>query len=557
LARFRRDEGGSIIVLSLFLFIAMLAFAGLAIDFMRVESTRIRLQSTADRAVLAAASLDQTRPPREVVEDYFEKAGLGEYLGNVSVTETKAFDTVSFRSVTATVGASLKPIFLGFAGLGDDLPIIATSAAEEGISELEISLVLDVSGSMGSRASSGSTKIAELREAAKDFVYHMQCNSNARRDSGEACEVEEGRVSISIVPYSEQVNAGPFLTEAFNVTDEHHASNCVTFDAADFDTTAVSGDTVLKRTGHFDARSSNQWRSSKATCPTDGWREITPFMEDYTEVYTAIDALSTGGNTSIDVGMKWGTMLLDPAAQSVVTSLTTTPVGEGSTETVIDPIFNGRPYAYDRGYNMKVIVLMTDGENTTQYYLKDAYRQGESAIWHYRNADGSLGDPIYSVYDESRGQYRWVRTDGRDYEDGWHNDIYAGQRKCNDHSCWSTGVEDGVPFQLDFAEVWQIFPTKVYDRFAGRSAPVSSLGTPAKNNRLSSICAAAKNSDMIVFTIGFEVGEGSTAETEMRDCASNINNFFLVDDGTEDGGMDLEEAFGAIASSINHLRLTQ
>ena len=76
MARFRREERGSILIFSLFLLIMMLMIAGMSVDLMRSETQRARLQRTLDRAVLAGASLEQTLDSEAVVRDYFEKAGF-------------------------------------------------------------------------------------------------------------------------------------------------------------------------------------------------------------------------------------------------------------------------------------------------------------------------------------------------------------------------------------------------------------------------------------------------------------------------------------------------
>ena len=58
--RFRREEDGSLIVFSLFIFVAMLMFGGIAVDLMIYENERTHIQNSTDRAVLAAANLNQT-----------------------------------------------------------------------------------------------------------------------------------------------------------------------------------------------------------------------------------------------------------------------------------------------------------------------------------------------------------------------------------------------------------------------------------------------------------------------------------------------------------------
>ena len=73
LYRFKRDESGSIMILAVYMLIMLFMVAGIGIDLMRFERDRSALQYTLDRAVLAAADLEQTLDPTAVVEDYFAK----------------------------------------------------------------------------------------------------------------------------------------------------------------------------------------------------------------------------------------------------------------------------------------------------------------------------------------------------------------------------------------------------------------------------------------------------------------------------------------------------
>jgi len=66
---------------------------------------------------------------------------------------------------------------------------------------------------------------------------------------------------------------------------------------------------------------------------------------------------------------------------------------------------------------------------------------------------------------------------------------------------------------------------------------------------LSNICDAAKAKGIIVWSIGFEVTNHSA--NVMEDCASSPSHFFRVE------GVEITEAFEAIAKQINQLRLTQ
>ena len=101
LVKFTRDESGSMTPFTMMMFFLMLLIGGLAVDVMRHERTRVRLQQTLDNSVLAAAARSQTLDPEHVVEDYFEKAGLSEYLMSVTVEQG-----LNFRSVFADAKAA-------------------------------------------------------------------------------------------------------------------------------------------------------------------------------------------------------------------------------------------------------------------------------------------------------------------------------------------------------------------------------------------------------------------------------------------------------------------
>jgi len=203
-------------IFSLMAFIVMVLLTGIAIDVLRQETSRIKLQNTLDRAILAAANLDQELDPELVVRDYFEKAGMTRFLGKITVeSDAKR----SYRTVTANATASVPTMFMHWKGVDiDHLDAVAGGRAEERITNVEISLILDISGSMG------GTKIATLRTAGQDFVDEVLKDTSV------------DRVSISLIPYTAQVNAGPEILSLMNLTStpRHNFSHCIEFTPADF-----------------------------------------------------------------------------------------------------------------------------------------------------------------------------------------------------------------------------------------------------------------------------------------------------------------------------------
>lgn len=561
LARFRREEDGSFIILGLMLFVVMLIVGGLGVDLMRYEAHRARLQATLDRAVLAAASMSQPLPPKQVVIDYFERAGLG---GLISEDDIKVEDFVTYRRVEANVTMEVSSTFLNFMGI-ESLNAPGYGAAEESATQTEISLVLDVSGSMGWGSSSGNSKISELRTAAKQFVNIMQCDPSDGEETTD-CSVEVGKVSINLVPYSEQVLAGEDLLDAIGdyveltgvdnfvtVTSEHGSSSCVTWAGDQFEETGfdlADPNYTLQRTGHFDPWR-GQWDDpSNWTCQINSWREIQPFGLSHAALRQRIDQLGASGNTSIDIGMKWGTLLLDPTLRQATVGM----VARGE----VDARFANRPFSYDERGISKVVVLMTDGENTFQHYLHAGKREGDSEVWYNEEKD------VYSVFKPSTGKY--LNTSTNQWMDKAYGENVGGTvtdyrqvRKCSGRrwwrQCWYEWEEvtttippdPGHAVQLSFQELWKEHWTwKRYDAYDWLDAGSAHV-TSTKDARLNDICTAAKNAGITIFTVGFETSSRSNAV--MARCASSPAHHFDVE------GADLTEAFQAIAREISKLRL--
>lgn len=517
--RFWRNEDGSLIVFSLFIFLLMLVIGGLAVDLMRFETHRAKLQATLDRAVLAAAKLDQPLAPENVVVDYFTRAGLGDYISTSDVTTTSS---LASRTVSASTQIDMGTTFMKLLGM-NTLIAPAAGTAEESVTKTEVSLIVDVSGSMSWSSASGRSKIYELRNAATEFVNILMCDpSDGTKTTG--CVVDPNTVSINLVPYSEQVLAGPDLFGVLNVTNEHNSSTCVNFAASDFADTALDPAALLQRTGHFDPWRGSGYPASSWTCQTDSWRRIMPLENDPADLRARISSLGASGNTSIDVGMKWGAGLLDPAFRPATSQLVTNGV--------VTPAFSDRPYNWTETSANKVIVLMTDGVNTSQHYLYPQYRSGPSGI--YRN---SSYPNRWSVSYSSPGWYYWIRSDGGSWsQQGWH-----------DHPYGAGAGEPGSAIEMSFPELWAQKPWRWYTMFSWHSSPGSSYGNSTKNSRLGDICSAAKAQGITIFALGFEV---TTASAQvMADCASSASHYFNVD------GTTLSEAFAAIARKISPLRL--
>lgn len=450
-SRFIRDESGTMTIFGVSMFGMMLLVGGIGVDLMHNEMERTRVQAVIDRAVLAAADLDQTLEPAAVVNDYFNKAGMLNYLTSVTVDEGLNYRTVSAQAMTTT-----RTQFMRLMGV-DELNVPAQGQAEERISNVEISVVLDISGSMGR-----NNKMENLQDAAKAFV------DSVIRDE------TEDLISISLIPYTAQVNAGFEIFDELDVDHIHDFSYCVDFEIEDFDMAALDFTKTYEQMQHFEAGSSYSYPIGNPGCPQQDYEEILPFSQSKSILKSRIDDYRARANTSIHLGMKWGVAMLDPSFRPVTQAL--------ALDDEIASVFAARPAAYDDPETLKTIILMTDGENVDTVRIQPWYYAQESHYVHWSR---------YPLY--------------------WYYNNYVRRNSSN----------------------WY------YTKYTSGQA----------DTMLSNICTAAKQEGIVVWSVGFEV-TNSSADI-MENCASSPSHFFRVE------GVEISEAFAAIATQINQLRLTQ
>ncbi|KZZ28152.1 hypothetical protein A3753_13000 [Sulfitobacter sp. HI0082] len=382
LRRFAREEDGLVTLFAILMILLMILLGGVGVDLMRHERERSRVQAVADRAVLAAADLDQTLSPEAVARDYFDKAGLAEYVSSVTVEEG-----LNYRRVTVDASHTLNTMFMSKFGQ-DSLRVPAKSQAEEKVSKVEISMVLDISGSMRENG-----KMANLHDASDAFIDTVIKPENA------------DLISISVVPYTAQVNVGQDIMNELNVTQLHSFSHCVDFDDSEFDLTAISQTRSYEHMQHFEAGYSWNGYDSENTgrydniynpgCPKQSYEEVAAFSQNAAALKARISNFQPRANTAIHLGMKWGVALLDPSFRAINQAIG----GEAA--------FQDRPAAYDDIETLKTVILMTDGVNVTTRRINP---QVYANIDHYRHWSDY---PFYWWLNRnvrSSEQYRWYYT---------------------------------------------------------------------------------------------------------------------------------------------------
>lgn len=553
--RFLRNEDGTLTFFSVFMFILMLLIGGMAVDFMRFEARRVHVQNTLDAAILGAADLDQKLDAETVIKSYFEKAGLDPELVAVEATEQKVGDVeLVGRVITAGTILSLDTFFLHML----NTPTLAApvlSQARENIQNVEISLVLDISGSMrwnaagndpaGGYSLTTANRINDLKKAVKSFarqVLQVECTGP---DGTGTCTQSPNTESttINIIPYAGHVNPGAAMFEIMGGARWHNWSSCIEVTDADF-ADADLPDATSAQLPHFMNWPINDNWMNWGWCPKQD-ASILYASNSYAEIASFMDNVRMHDGTATHVGMKYGVALLNPSSRSAFQEL--------NKAGIIADRYKNRPANWDDEV-VKYLVLMTDGKTTAQFRPRVP-------------EDGGPDD----------GPRR-----GWSYED-LYDGIATGLTDNPDVVLTSDFVADGIPDGMTVsAELGDIL-----DRFGTvnrgldlNDASAVEAGYPgvntyndgtvshteARNNaNITRMCNHAKEpvyvaeggamkllkDDRIrVFTISFLAPV--SAQNLMRDCASlpASEHYFAISD------LDIAKAFDAIAETINKLRLS-
>ncbi|MGY6536733.1 MAG: pilus assembly protein TadG-related protein [Pararhodobacter sp.] len=328
LRAFYRHESGSMAVLALFVFVAMLFVAGMAIDMMRYETERVRMQGASDRAVLAAAAVRPTAPgslsPQQIAEAYLTAGGVSadSYLGRIEVE-----DSGTGRQITVAPAAGVPTLLMHMLGI-NRLDMVTPARALEAIGDppdIEVVLVLDVSGSMRALTSNGLTRIQNLRIAARDLVEVL------------FEDTEPGQMAVTLVPYDGWVLPPPGFINNFQNLPQTSFGACIDFTNWGVVTNSLSGNVT------------------RHSCNTASWRQVRPYLSSADEAIPHIDALRDSGTTSIDLGIRFGALFFDPDIRPALQ--------QQISNNQVSTLFSGRPHDWNEENVIRVMVVMTDGEN--------------------------------------------------------------------------------------------------------------------------------------------------------------------------------------------------
>ncbi len=189
---FAPNEKGNVAMLFALACLVIFPLVGFAIDFSRTIVDKHKLQMMTDSAVLAAAhDAHMTSAEREaVIESYINH--LEEELGReILYTVTQDDEGLVSLTTQLRVDTTISKI------MGKDyIDVRVRSDAVEGGADIEVAMILDITGSM-----SGS-RITALKEAATDLVNTVVTDEQTPYYS-----------KASLVPYSVAVNVGAYADD--------------------------------------------------------------------------------------------------------------------------------------------------------------------------------------------------------------------------------------------------------------------------------------------------------------------------------------------------------
>lgn len=582
------------------------------VDIHRASTVRVNLQDALDAAALSAA-----RSPYTANAD-IQRVGLASLKANlkaypnITLNETATTfvlnsDDVVIANSKVDVKTLVANIFLPPYGkfMDDTLPVGAHSEVDRSSRNIEVSLALDITGSMA------GTKLADLKEAAKDLVDLIVQPVQTPYYS-----------KVALVPWSMAVNPGTYLNAARgSVTGSTNITNAVlnlTGTQRSITGATKAKPVVITSSAHGFVNGDVVWVSGVA-----GMTQLNNKAYVVANKTSNTFQLRTLGGSDVN-GTNYSTYTSAGKVQKCQNndcSITITSANHG---------LANNDYVYITGVGGMVEInnqAYLAGNVTTNTYTIDPdlsaltpYSSGGKSwcakdgctYFTFENGNGDLDThSISGCVTERLGAQRYTDAAptgstrvGRHYPSltatpGVNSDCLgsvirplssnAATIKTNIDALSTDGVTAGqigiawgwYMVSPTFSTLWPTAAAGAYDTSEtlkaviimtdgefnapyctgviangyGASGSVSNdcapnNGDPFAQSR--ALCDAMKAQGVVVYTVGFQIDAGADSETLLKYCASTANGFYNASSGTA-----LSEAFAAIGRDITQLRISR
>ncbi|MBS0385234.1 MAG: pilus assembly protein TadG [Proteobacteria bacterium] len=593
---FGKDRRGNVAMLWGLMGAAMLGLLGLAVDFTRAQMIHAQLQNAADGAALAAArgqglTLDQ----RTHAARAFYDAEAGSYAASSN------FGLQQLPDGTYQVQASA-PMAMSLAALvsNHDWTIGVTSQAVQSGVNLEVSLVLDTTGSMAGQ------KIIDMRNAATNLV-----NTVVRAQQTPFYS------KLALVPFSVGVDVGSYASSVRgNITSGTSITNATWRNGAAKNVTAAvrsgttititsaahgfaNGDTVyITGVGGITQLNNKRWVVSGVTLNTynvTGVSGSTTFtsggsatkcLTSACEVVVTSNshglangdyAYITGvnGMTQINNAANTAWLVANPTVNTFVLSGTNGPTFSNYTS-------GGTAYCTRYGCQYLRFTSQTGGTRVFGVTTCASERTGGNAFNDAAPSATYLG-MNYSVGSDNpcpTGNTIVPLTTNTTALNAQINALQAANSTAghigtawgwymlspNFSYLWPAASQPAAYNAPSTLKIMVLMTDGAYNTSYcnGVISQLSGSGSGSTSNHINcnsangdsptqalALCSAMKAQGVIIYTVGFDLQGDQNAISLLTNCATDPSHFYNAATGT-----DLQSAFQSIANQITQLRIS-
>ncbi|MCP5397198.1 MAG: pilus assembly protein [Sphingomonadaceae bacterium] len=204
MSRLARDTGGNMLALGALGLLVTMSLVGGGVDMSRAYKVQSRLQAACDAGVLAGRKAVRTSgfdTNAEDTADSFFNNNFDETEHGASGTSFTVVSPDNGNTVNGSASTGVNSTIMRAFGF-NTIDLAVSCSASMGVGNSDVTMVLDTTGSMGSRIGyGGPTKIVMLRDAMKNFYDTVQT----------ATAGGNARIRYAFVPYSSSVNVGRLI----------------------------------------------------------------------------------------------------------------------------------------------------------------------------------------------------------------------------------------------------------------------------------------------------------------------------------------------------------
>lgn len=592
LRRFRDDRGAVAIWFAvLALPLAILCFA--LVDVSRASVEKRHLQDALDAATLLAAR--STATTDSALQTIGSAALNAQLTGMSRSTLRSATFTVSGNTITGVARASVTPVITNLWSQGD-ISINARSEVLRASTNLEVALVLDVTGSMR------GTKLSDMKTAAKSLIDLVIQDAQTPYYS-----------KAALVPFSHGVNVDTYaanvrgaVTAATNITGASWATGTSKSISA---ATRANPVKITTSTSHGFSNGDVVWVSG-----VNGMTQIN--NRAFVVANKTSKTFELQGVNGTYYSSYWSggsvrkcqvsdcSIVITSNAHGLSNGDSVYITGVGGMTEINDQVFtvanrtantfslsgvNGASYGtYSSGGTASCLVRgcqyyrFTNADGNPTIFEISTCVSERTGLAAYTDAAPS-GSPVGRIYmsdptDCLGSTITPLSSDKTTLKAKIDTYVAEGSTAGQIGAAWgwfmvapnfgylwptasrpaaynAPDVLKVVVFMTD-GEFNTTYCNDVLSRDAGNGGSWEKINCNATNGdgtvQAQAQCTAMKAAGVVVYTVGFDLGGNTTAETFIRNCATDSDHVYLPS-----GGGALKDAFAAIGQDIMALRLSK